>query len=954
MLVQARSARAGDPYLRWFTIVTPHFRVHFHAGLERSAQRVASVAERAHAQLSPELAWQPSAPTDIVLSDGSDAANGFAYALPYNALKLYVTAPADMSPLADYDDWQVELITHEYTHVLHIDNTSGIPALLNALTGKLFAPNQNQPQWILEGLAVAMESEHTRAGRLRSAQFDMYLRADVLADHLATLDELSHGARRWPVGDLWYLYGGNFVAWIRETYGRDTFTRVARDYGSFVIPWGINRVIRRATGRTYPELYAGWTAALRERYGAQARAIQERGLREGSRLTRFGRVVFNPRFVPSHCTPHNELLFYRDDAEGKPGYYRLRAEGGRVELLTRASGTTISPASDCSLYFDTLAPSRRNYYFSDLFRIAPGVSAPNGGDLARVRLTLGERAREPDVSPDARRLVYVGNNAGTSTLRIAELADDGRLVSSRALVASAEYEQAYTPRFSPDGRRVAYSAWTTGGYRDVRVVDVASGAFFEVTHDRALDRQPSWSPDGRTLYFSSDRGGVPNIYAFDLERAELHQVTNVLGGAFMPAVSPDGKLLVYVGYTSAGFDLYALPLDRARWLPAPPASERGDGRVALAGHVWPVQPYNPLPSVRPRAWEVDYGSGTFGNALTLSTRGSDAVGLHAFEAKAALYTGDDNEWRASFDYDYRRLPFSLRVGVYRDAQPRYNYQVGETRLSVTQRVMGVRTGIDWIIPGEFDGQRVAFSFNVAHYQHAAPLGARVDPWGTVSREPASGIVSFAHLGYSYSNAEGSLYSVGAERGVSFSVSSDYAHPGFGSDVSLASVYGSLSGYALLPWARHHVLALALSGGMGGSFVTGGFADQPALDVYTTGIRQSGLVLRGFEPQQFAGSSYTLLNAEYRFPIWNADRGISTLPVFLQQLSGTLFSDYGGAFTRLDHRDPLAALHLGAGAELWMRLTLGYRVDGTLRLGFAHGFGEAGRELQSYFVAASAF
>ena len=37
----AKPAHAGDPYLRWYTIETPHFRVHFHGGLEDLAQRTA-------------------------------------------------------------------------------------------------------------------------------------------------------------------------------------------------------------------------------------------------------------------------------------------------------------------------------------------------------------------------------------------------------------------------------------------------------------------------------------------------------------------------------------------------------------------------------------------------------------------------------------------------------------------------------------------------------------------------------------------------------------------------------------------------------------------------------------------------------------------------------------------------------------------------------------------------
>jgi hypothetical protein len=85
-----------------------------------------------------------------------------------------------MSPLGDYDDWYLDLVTHEYTHIAHTDNVSGIPALINAILGKTYVPNQIQPKWIIEGLAVVHETQHSSAGRLRASLFDMQMRADVL------------------------------------------------------------------------------------------------------------------------------------------------------------------------------------------------------------------------------------------------------------------------------------------------------------------------------------------------------------------------------------------------------------------------------------------------------------------------------------------------------------------------------------------------------------------------------------------------------------------------------------------------------------------------------------------------------------------------------------------------------------------------------------------------------
>jgi hypothetical protein len=242
-----RAAAAGDPYIQWWTLETAHFRIHYYKGLEPVAEKVASIAEGVNARLSLAVGHELDDVTHIILSDHTDDANGYADAYPYNAIHLWVTAPDDLSPLGDYDDWQLELVTHEHTHVLHTDSAGGVPALVNRIMGKWWLPNRAQPKWILEGLAVLEETEHTTGGRLRSTIFDMYLRADVIEHRLASLDQMSHFVRRWPQGNLWYLYGSQFLRWIADIYGESSLSAVVDDYGQQIVPWGINRSIRRAT-----------------------------------------------------------------------------------------------------------------------------------------------------------------------------------------------------------------------------------------------------------------------------------------------------------------------------------------------------------------------------------------------------------------------------------------------------------------------------------------------------------------------------------------------------------------------------------------------------------------------------------------------------------------------------------------------------------------------------------
>src|SRR5690606_16505570 len=111
------------------------------------------------------------------------------------------------------------------------------------------------------------------------------------------------------------------------------------------------------------------------------------------------------------------------------------------------------------LIFDLTGVHDFRYRWSDLHRF-------NGGDpLISEQLTFGVRASEPHVSMDGRTVVFRRNDAAQSRLAFLEL-DSGGMTEGEPLGRIA---QVYTPRWHPDGNRVAFSAWREGGYRDIYV-----------------------------------------------------------------------------------------------------------------------------------------------------------------------------------------------------------------------------------------------------------------------------------------------------------------------------------------------------------------------------------------------------------------------------------------------------------------------------------------------------
>lgn len=135
----------------------------------------------------------------------------------------------------------------------------------------------------------------------------------------------------------------------------------------------------------------------------------------------------------------------------------------------------------------------------------------------------------------------------------------------------------------------------------------------------------------------------------------------------------------------------------------------------------------------------------------------------------------------------------------------------------------------------------------------------------------------------------------------------------------------------------------------GNFYVGGFSDPNWLDTIRNLLTQGSLVLRGYPTVSQTGKYYGLLNAEYRFPIVNIDRGPSTVPLFLNRLSGNVFFDVGSAFDE----PRTAKFRTGFGAELWLDATLGYLAGFSFRLGYARGLATGGID-KVYFVVAAPY
>jgi dipeptidyl aminopeptidase/acylaminoacyl peptidase len=119
-----------------------------------------------------------------------------------------------------------------------------------------------------------------------------------------------------------------------------------------------------------------------------------------------------------------------------------------------------------------------------------------------------------------------------------------------------------TLEFSPDRKSLAASAADASGNRDLWIYDVARGLRTRFTFDPAMDDFPLWSPDGRSIAFSSNRKGHFDLYRKSSDGTgaeELLYEDNL--DKTQGSWSPDGKFLLYSAVRPMTFDdIWVLPL----------------------------------------------------------------------------------------------------------------------------------------------------------------------------------------------------------------------------------------------------------------------------------------------------------------------------------------------------------------------------------------------------------
>jgi serine/threonine protein kinase len=121
----------------------------------------------------------------------------------------------------------------------------------------------------------------------------------------------------------------------------------------------------------------------------------------------------------------------------------------------------------------------------------------------------------------------------------------------------------WTPRFSPDGRRVAYGAFGAGrSTSDIWVTDLETSATRRLTDDAADSNDPQWSPDGKVVAFSVNAPGGKDIATRRLTDSAARVIASRNGTQFTSDWVHDGRAFIISDDAGGnGYDVLVQPAD---------------------------------------------------------------------------------------------------------------------------------------------------------------------------------------------------------------------------------------------------------------------------------------------------------------------------------------------------------------------------------------------------------
>lgn len=557
----------NHPDLRWSTLQTEHFDIHFPVSRhdrehdrwvsgEGTARRLARVADDTWLRLATEIGYFPSERVDVVILEDTDRLRGFT--LTEQDWIVFSGNPGpELARMRGRVDWVEDLLAHELAHVFTLKKAGWVAEAAGSFgveTGSLVEEGPNQlgiqvdlsdsiPHWWSEGSA---EFWSERIGvNWWTPSRELTLRASVMDDRLLASEEWGTESLLddWYDGERAYQQGYAFHRWFAARYGDEAWREVMERSGKrFRLDW--SRVFVEVTDKTLDQLQLEFETDLRAEVASQIAGVDAAGRVEGRELALW------------------ELGWDTQDPWTQD---RWLAKDGRDREDRRESSGTLNLHGTYSADGKWFARHRAGW--TEVRAVDEGMWSVFAGEVPDWSKTRDQRDR------DRRMSLWIPSRYGAD-LDFVE-GEDALVVvgwegEDRLSVAPKKWEwtQLYRVDLSPDTERVRHH----GGKLEVETLDGTDARTRQRMQPipgtlRAMD--PSVSPDGQWVAYTRYRDGSSNVFISRMDGSERRALTDYTDGSWASGTdwSPDGTQVVFALHTDHQQNLWVADLATGRTEP---------------------------------------------------------------------------------------------------------------------------------------------------------------------------------------------------------------------------------------------------------------------------------------------------------------------------------------------------------------------------------------------------
>ena len=196
----------------------------------------------------------------------------------------------------------------------------------------------------------------------------------------------------------------------------------------------------------------------------------------------------------------------------------------------RQNGSIAWSRDGTSVVYDTNARGRW-----EIWR----MSVDGGGEPERLEMP-GDHSRQPAIAAAGDRLVFERASQGLGIFRLHAAG------APEPVLVSTAWD--YNPRFSPDGRRIAFSSGRSGEVEEIWLSSADGSGARQLTRGPGTRQTlPAWSPDGRHIAFESTAAsGRTDIWVISADGGTPRRVTTDPGDENAPVWSRDGKRIYFL------------------------------------------------------------------------------------------------------------------------------------------------------------------------------------------------------------------------------------------------------------------------------------------------------------------------------------------------------------------------------------------------------------------------